>query len=347
MERELPPLLAACLRRPTPYTPVWLMRQAGRYLPEYREMRGRYSFLQMCKEPELALRVTLLPIERFGLDGAILFSDLLLPLEAMGLRLRYGEGGPAIENPIESRRDVEALRTEGVLEGLSPVMEAARLARRELPQGVALIGFAGAPFTLASYAVEGGGARDFSKTKGLMYGEPETFGLLMEKIAEVITLFLRAQVEAGCQVLQLFDSWAGALSPMDYRRYVLPYTKRVIGGLEGKAPLIHFATSAAGILELMASAGGDVIGVDWRVDLGEAWKRVGYNRGIQGNLDPALLLGPRALIEEGVREVLSAAAGRPGHIFNLGHGVLPQTPEENVAFLVETVRRLSERADWG
>lgn len=347
MERELPPLLAACLRRPTPYTPVWLMRQAGRYLPEYREMRGRYSFLEMCKEPELAARITLLPVERFGFDGAILFSDLLLPLETMGFKLHYGDGGPAIVNPIEGRRDVESLRTERVLEGLSPVMEAVRLARTELPQRVVLIGFAGAPFTLASYAIEGKGSRDFSKTKRFMYGDSETFGLLMEKIAEVILLFLRAQAEAGCQVLQLFDSWAGVLSPMDYRRYVLPYTKRVIDGLQGKAPLIHFATSTAGVLELMASAGGDVIGVDWRIDLGEAWKRVGYDRGIQGNLDPALLLAPRALIEEGVREVLSAAAGRPGHIFNLGHGVLPQTPEGNVAFLVETVRRLSERADWG
>ncbi len=339
--QELPPLVAACLRRPTPYTPVWLMRQAGRYLPEYRRLKGRYSFLEMCKTPELAAEITLLPVRKFDLDGAILFSDLLLPLEAMGLEIRYPQGGgPVVANPVRDRRSVEALEVDGALERLQPVLEAAEMVREALPPRVSLIGFAGAPFTLASYAVEGGGSRSYSLVKGFMYADPEGFGMLMERISRVIGAFLRAQASAGCQVLQLFDSWAGALSPADYRRYALPWTRRAIEGLE--VPLIHFSTGTGGFLELIASAGGEVIGVDWRIDLGEAWGRIGYERAIQGNLDPAALLAPREAIEEATKEILKRAGGRAGHIFNLGHGVLPDTPEANVGFLVDLVHRLTE-----
>lgn len=311
-------------------------------MPEYRRLKERYSFLEMCKNPELAAEVTLLPLKKFDLDGAILFSDLLLPLEAMGLEIHYPEGeGPVVVEPVRDKGAVEALRVEGAVQRLKPVLEAARFVRQSLPPRVALIGFAGAPFTLASYAVEGGGSSSFLKVKGLMQADPEAFGLLMEKICQVIRAFLQAQVRAGCEVLQLFDSWAGALSPRDYRRWALPWTRRAIEGIG--VPVIHFSTGTGGYLELVASAGGDVIGVDWRVELAEAWRRIGYDKAIQGNLDPATLVAPRSVLEEAVREVLRGVEGRPGHIFNLGHGVLPETPEANVGFLVELVHRLTER----
>lgn len=334
-----PYILSAARMEPTPYTPIWIMRQAGRYLPEYRRLREKHSFLDLCKNPALSAEATLLPLKKFALDGAIIFSDLLLPLEAMGFEVEYSEDrGPRILNPVRSPSDLQRLSLE-VREGLEPVLEAINLVRRELRPGVALIGFAGAPFTLACYAVEGGGSSSFLKAKALMREAPEVFDPLMEKISSVIRDFLKWQFEAGCHLVQLFDSWAGVLSPSEYSKRVLPYTRRVLEGLSG--PVIHFSTGTGGYIELLAEA-GDVIGCDWRVPLGEAWRRMGYQKAIQGNLDPSILLAPREVIRREVEEILEQTKGRPGHIFNLGHGLLPQTPEGNVAFLVDLVHSLSE-----
>ncbi|MDI3299595.1 MAG: uroporphyrinogen decarboxylase [Bacillota bacterium] len=334
------------------------MRQAGRYLPEYRELHEKYGFLTLVKTPELAAEVTLQPLRRFPLDAAVLFADILLPLEAMGLALRYEPGsGPIIEEPVRERRDVERLRTPPAREALGYVLEAARAVRAELAarpaaEGgpVPLIGFAGGPFTLASYAVEGGGSRDHRRTKALLWRAPDLWALLMERLTAVTVDYLAAQVEAGAQALQLFDSWAGALAPEDYRRSVLPWTRRIaeaVAGLrtpEGEpVPLIHFAMPSAGLLELVAEAGGDVIGLDWRLDLGWARGRLGPGRAVQGNLDPLLLAeAPRSLLEARVAAILEAAGPR-GHVFNLGHGVDPATPPEHVAWLVEAVHRLGRR----
>lgn len=333
--------LEACQRRPTPHTPIWLMRQAGRYMREYRRLRRRYGFLTLCKTPELIVQITLLPVEKFGVDAAILFSDLLLPLEAMGLEVSYTKGEGPIVRGIEGERIAE-------LRPLSPdsftfLTQAIKEIRRLLPEGVPLIGFAGAPFTLLSYMIEGGGSKDFSRTRAFMYGAPERWHQLMGKVTEAVITFLNLQIEAGCHAVQLFDSWAGSLPPFAYREFALPYTREVFDRIGGRVPCIHFSTGTAGILKLIKEAGGDVIGIDWRTDLGEAWRRIGYEVGIQGNLDPAVLLGPKELIEREAKRVLEAAGGRPGHIFNLGHGVLPQTPEENVRFLVQGVKEWSRR----
>ena len=320
------------------------MRQAGRFLKDYRTLRRRSSFLTLCKTPELAAEVTLLPVERLNVDAAIIFADILLPLEPMGIDLEFTKGeGPVIHNPPRSRSDIEKLKVVEAQEELSFVMDAVALVCRELKGTTPVIGFSGGPFTLTSYVLEGGGSRDFARTKALMYQDPSCWHLLMEKLTKVVISYLDGQIHAGAQVVQLFDSWVGVLSPTDYAEFVLPYSQRILHRLSTQVPAIHFATGASSILELMKVAGGDVIGVDWRIDLGEAWKRVGYNVGIQGNLDPAVLLGPPQRIQESVQRVLDAAAGRPGHIFNLGHGVLPQTPEENVKTLVEAVHRLSRR----
>jgi uroporphyrinogen decarboxylase len=330
------PFLRACRRQPTEYTPVWLMRQAGRYLPEYRAMRERLSLLDLCKTPEAAAEVTVLAVEKLGVDAAIIFADILLVAEPMGVGLRFARGeGPVIERPVRTREDVARLRDVDPQEGVPYVFEAVRLARRALGGRVPLIGFAGAPFTLASYLVEGGASRQFLATKRLMHTDPETWDALMEKLVRVVSRYLAGQIASGCGAVQLFDSWAGCLSPDAYRRFVLPYTRRVVSALPAGAPVIHFGTGTAGLLELMREAGGDVIGVDWRVDLGEAWRRLGEGVAVQGNLDPALLLTTPGEIRDGVRRVLAAAAGRPGHIFNLGHGILPGTP-------VDTVRRLAD-----
>lgn len=333
-----PYILAAARMEPTPYTPLWIMRQAGRYLREYRELRERHSFLDLCKNPALAAEATLLPLRKFPLDGAIIFSDLLLPLEAMGLEIAYSEGGPRVLNPIGSVEDVRRLTTE-VREGLEPVLEAIGLVKGELRAGVALIGFAGGPFTLACYAIEGGGSTSFLRAKAMMREAPEAFDLLMEKLSLVVRDFLRWQLEAGCHLVQVFDSWAGVLSPSEYALRVLPHTKRATEGLPG--PVIHFSTGTGGYVELVARA-GDVLGCDWRVMIGEAWRRIGYGKAIQGNLDPSVLLAPKEVIKREVEAILGQTRGRPGHIFNLGHGILPQTPEENVAFLVDLVHTLSE-----
>ena len=336
--------LKTCRREQTDHTPVWLMRQAGRFLKTYRSLRRRFPFLTLCKTPELAAQVTLLPLGKLKVDAAIIFADILLPLEPMGIDLEFTKGeGPVIHNPPRSRPEVEKLRIIDADEELPFVMEAIGIVRRELKDEVPLIGFSGAPFTLASYIIEGGGTRDFTRTKTLMYQDPACWHLLIEKLTKVVISYLKAQISAGAQAVQFFDSWAGALSPRDYREFVLSYNQRIFQELPPGIPTIHFATATSGVLGLMKEAGGDVIGIDWRIELGEAWKRLNYEVGIQGNLDPAALLGPRERIEKGVMEILEAAGGRPGHIFNLGHGVLPQTPEQNVITMVEAVQRFSRR----
>ena len=338
--------LAACRREPVDATPVWFMRQAGRFLPAYRQLRERYPMLKLVQTPELAARVTLLPM-RLGVDAAILFADILLPLSAMGMDLAFvPDQGPVLNNPIRNAEDVARLRPVTVEANLGYVLETVRTARQMLAGTAPLIGFAGAPFTLASYAIEGGGSRNYLRTKQLMHGRPDVWRALLDRLADVTIAYLRAQVRAGAQAVQLFDSWAGALSPADYRQFALPYSHRVLTGLADLGvPRIHFATGTAGMLPLLREAGGDVIGVDWRVDLDRAWAQVGHDVAIQGNLDPALLFAPPDVLAKGVRRVLAQAGGRPGHIFNLGHGVLPETPVENVRFVVDLVHRESARVE--
>ena len=339
------PFLRACHRQPTKYTPIWLMRQAGRYMKEYRTLRKKFSFLEMCKNPELAAKVTLLPIEKFKVDAAIIFSDILIPLEPMGVELEFTKNeGPVLRNPVREMKQIDSLRMIEPEEDLLFLIEAIRIVRQELEGKIPLIGFSGAPFTLASYIIEGGHSKNYILTKGLMYKDRSAWDRLMEKISEALIRYLNAQIRSGVQALQLFDSWVGCLSPSDYEEYVLPYSQKVIEGVDKSVPMIHFATSSSTLLEQMKRAGGDVIGVDWRVNLGEAWARMGYNMAIQGNLDPIVLLGQRDLIEKEVKRILDEAGGRPGHIFNLGHGILPNTPVDNVAFLVEAVHRYSSRS---
>lgn len=332
-------LLRACRREPVDATPIWLMRQAGRYLPEYRALRERHAFLEMVKTPELACEVTLQPLRSFDLDAAIIFADILPPLESLGFELEFHEGrGPLILNPLRRAADVAAVTAPEGDEGWSFTLETMRLARRELAGKAPLIGFSGAPFTLACYAIQGSGGGDFAVARQFMMNEPRAWHALMDVLARLVGRYLSAQVEAGAQVLQLFDSWAGLLSPADYRESVLPYSRAALAAAGGSgAPLIHFATGSAGLLELMREAGGDVIGVDWRVDLDTAWRRLGGAVALQGNLDPVALLAEPQALEARAAAVLKSAAGRPGHIFNLGHGVLPQTPPDNVRRLVELV----------
>ena len=338
------PFLMACRRKPTDYTPIWLMRQAGRYMKEYRELRKKYSFLEMCKTPEVAAEVTLLPVDQLNVDAAIIFADILLPLEPMGIEFEFAANeGPIFRTPIREMKQIERLRIIGPEEDLPFLMEAIRIVRRELDEKIPLIGFSGAPFTLASYVIEGGHSKNYTLTKGMMYGAPAAWNGLMEKISEVLIRYLNAQIRAGVQALQVFDSWVGCLSPRDYEEYVLPYSKKVIEGVDKKVPLIHFATSSSTLLKLMKRAGGDVIGVDWRVEIGEAWDFIGYDVAIQGNLDPVALFGPVDLIEKEVKRILDRINGRPGHIFNLGHGILPNTPVDHVAALIETVHHYSKR----
>ncbi len=341
--------LLACRRQPTDCTPVWFMRQAGRYMPEYRALRERYSLLELCKNPELSLQVTLQPL-RLGVDAAILFADILLPLEPMGAPFEFAKGeGPVVHTPIASRAQVEALRVIEPEEGLGYVLASLRLIKRELTGKVPLIGFAGAPFTLASYLIEGGKSAHFVKTKRLMYSEPETWHLLMGKLAEVVRRYLLAQVAAGADCVQLFDSWVGQLSREDYQAYVMPHVAHILSALKGEAgrgvPVIHFGTGTHALLELQAEAGGDVIGLDWRTPLAEGWDRVGHDRAVQGNLDPTVLFAPEAVVRAHATRVLEAAAGRTGHIFNLGHGILPETPVETVEALVEFVHGYRPQRD--
>ncbi len=333
--------LKACRREPTDVTPVWFMRQAGRYLPEYRALRAKHSLLELCHEPELAAQVTLQPVARLGVDAAILFADILLPFEPLGLGLSFMAGeGPQIARPLRDPAQVARLPPVDPAADLGYVLEAVRHAARALPAEVPLIGFAGAPFTLASYAIEGGSTRSFALTKRFMYAEPEAWHRLMERFAELVGTYLAAQADAGAQALQLFDSWVGCLSPGDYRTYVLPHSRRALElSRASGVPVIHFGTDTGTFLEEFAAAGGDagVVGVDWRIPLDVAWQRIGAARAIQGNLDPAALFAPRPELERRVRDVLRRAARRPGHIFNLGHGVLPETPVEALRAVVELV----------
>jgi uroporphyrinogen decarboxylase len=331
--------LRACRREPVDCTPVWLMRQAGRYMAEYRQLRQKYSMLELIRTPELAVQVTLQPIGRFPLDAAIIFSDLLPVLIGMGVSLEYAAGeGPVIYNPIRTPADVNALRMPEPAENVPFVLQAISLARQELDGKVPLIGFAGAPFTLASYLIEGGGSRDLKQTKSFMYCEPAAWRDLMTKLAELSGRFLAAQVQAGAQAVQLFDSWVGALGPADYREYVQPFSRQAIELAQATgAPVIHFSTDTGGMLEAVAEAGGDVIGLDWRVNLAAAWQRLGSGVAVQGNLDPHTLLASVPLIQRRAGQILAQAAGRPGHIFNLGHGVLPESPLDHVQALVDYV----------
>ena len=332
--------LRACRCQPTDATPIWLMRQAGRYMSEYRQLRQSYGILELIKTPELACEVTMQPIEAFDLDAAIIFADILPPLEGMGLSLEFVKGeGPVIHNPVRTAADIEALRAPAPEESLSFTLEAIKLARRELNgRGLPLIGFSGAPFTLAAYAVEGGSSRNFRHAKSLMMGNPSQWDRLMTKLSQVVGNYMLAQAQAGAHVLQLFDSWVGALNPADYHRLVMPYSKKAIEIARGaNVPIIHFGTNTNGMLELIRDAGGDVIGVDWRIDLDRAWERLGSGVAIQGNLDPIALFAPWPELRQRAESVLEQAAGRPGHVFNLGHGILPQTPIDNVRRLVDFV----------
>lgn len=338
------PFLRACRGERTPYTPVWLMRQAGRYMPEYRAVREKTTFLELCKNPQLSSEVMCTAVERLGVDAAIIFSDLLPILEPMGLELEFSPGdGPLIHNPVRESGDVDRVVELESTESLHFVFETVAQTRRDLPAHLPLIGFAGAPFTLASYAIEGGGSRTFLHTKTLMHREPAAWNELMERLSRSVTRYLNAQIAAGAQAVQLFDSWVGCLSPGDYREFVLPHVKSIAAGLTAGAPLIHFGTGNPALLPLMAEAGGDVIGVDWRIDLADAWRTVGHDRAVQGNLDPAVLLANRETIKRQAQAVLDAAGGRPGHIFNLGHGVLQQTPVDNARALVDFVHEASAR----
>ena len=337
------PFMRACRREPVPYTPIWLMRQAGRYMESYRAVRARVSFLDLCKTPDLAAEVTVNAVERLGVDAAIIFADILLILEPMGMCLEFSAGdGPVLHNPLQTASDVERLREVDAVQSLPFVLQATRDARASLAPDVPLIGFAGAPFTLASYMIEGGSSRQYTRTKQFMYTQPQAWHTLMALLSRSLTRYLNAQASAGAQAVQLFDSWVGNLSPADYRTFVMPHSRNVIGGVTPGVPVIHFGTGTNALLELMREAGGDVLGVDFRVELDDAWQRLG-GVGIQGNLDPAVLVAERSYIRQRARQILRQAAGRAGHVFNLGHGILPTTPVDNVRALVDTVHELSSR----
>jgi uroporphyrinogen decarboxylase len=337
------PFLKACRREPVPFTPVWLMRQAGRYMTEYREVRARHGFLELCKNPELVAEVTTYAAERIGADAAILFADILLIVEPLGLGLEYSRGdGPVITPTVRTGADVDRLR-EVDPEALAYVYEAVAATRRALNPATPLIGFCGAPFTLASYVIEGGGSRNYEHTKGLMYRDPGAWHALMARITRGLIGYCNRQLAAGAQAIQIFDSWVGCLGPEDYREFVLPHSRTLIEGITPGAPVIHFGTGTGALLPDMRAAGGDVIGIDWRMPLDRGWEAVGHDRAVQGNLDPLVLFAEPEYIRERARRILDQAAGRPGHIFNLGHGILPNTPVEHVIRLVADVHELSAR----
>jgi len=338
------PLLKACRREPVPYTPVWLMRQAGRYMPEYRAVRDQHSFLEMCQRPDLAAEVTVTAVRRLNVDAAIIFADILLPLVPMNVGLHYEKGGgPSIDRPVRSAADLDRLAPVSAAESLSFVGESIKLARAALAGRTPVIGFAGAPFTLASYMIEGGGSRQYRATKSLMYNQPDTWERLMRMLARITSDYLNMQIAAGADLVQLFDSWVGCLGPDDYRRFVLPHSRAVIRAINPGVPVIHFGTGTGGLLELMAEAGGDIIGIDWRVNLSEAWARLGDGVGVQGNLDPIALFADISEVRARTRAILDQAGNRPGHIFNLGHGILPETPVDHAIALVDAVHEMSRR----
>ncbi len=336
-------MMKAVRREPCGQVPIWLMRQAGRYMAEYREVRRKTTFLELCKTPSLAAEVMITAVERLGVDAAIIFSDLLPILEPMGIDLEFTDaGGPVIGNPIREPEDIDRLVELVDLEPLEYVMETVRQTRAGLAEELPLIGFAGAPFTLASYTIEGGSSRTFAHAKTLMYSDQGAWDALMGRLARAVAGYLNAQIDAGCQLVQLFDSWVGCLAPHDYRRYVLPHTRAVIEAITPGVGVINFATGNPALLPLLREAGGSVIGIDWRVSLDDAWRTVGYDKAVQGNLDPIVLLTDRDTIRRQAKLVLDQAAGRPGHIFNLGHGVLKQTPVENAIALVEAVHEFGD-----
>lgn len=336
--------LNACKRLPVDCTPVWMMRQAGRYLEEYREIRKKYGFLEMCKTPELVVEVTIQPVRRFDIDAAIIFADILLPLEHMGIDFEFTKGeGPHIKNPLRTLDDVKKMREIYPKEQMTYLMDSIRMVQGELNGKVPLIGFSGAPFTLASYIIEGGGSRNYENTKAMMYRDPQTWHLLMEKLTDMVVVYLEAQIEAGVQVVQVFDSWVGCLSPLDYEEFVFPHQKKLFDKLNKTVPHIHFAFGASHLVNIVPKAGGDVIGIDWRINIDEAWEKIGYDRGVQGNLDPVALYGSKEYIERRVKDILNRAQNRNGHIFNLGHGILPTTPVDNAKFMIDKVHELSAR----
>lgn len=335
--------LQACHRQPVDATPVWFMRQAGRYMPEYRLIREKYSLLEICRQPELAAEVTLQPVRVFGVDAAILFADILLPVIPLGLGLEFAKGeGPVIASPIRTLADVQAMKPFDADADLDYVMDAIRILRGEL-RGTPLIGFCGAPFTVASYIIEGGSSREFLKTKQMMYSAPDVFHALMNRLSDVLSDYLVAQIRAGVQTVQVFDSWVGALSPSDYETFVLPYSHKVLmAASSAGVPVIHFGTNTATLLPLMKRAGGDVIGLDWRIPLDDGWSLLGKDVAVQGNLDPAALFAPLPELKARVHDVLRRANGRPGHIFNLGHGILQHTPVDHVKAVVDMVHEYSQ-----
>ena len=336
------PVIAACERLPSLYTPVWLMRQAGRFMPSYRKIREKVGFLELCKNPDLVTEVTLMPIEQLGVDAAIIFADILLLLEPLGIDLSFARGeGPVIHNPIVQEADVYRLCENSVVDALSYVFSGLRQTREALAKNIPLIGFCGAPFTLAAYLIEGGTVGNLTRTKTFMYQFPAAWEHLMKLLTAASSEYLLAQSNAGAQMVQIFDSWLGYLSPADFSQYVLPHSKRLVAAVKDKMPVIYFGTGTGSLLSLIKETGCQVIGLDWRADLACEWAKLDYQVAVQGNLDPVILLSSKENIAEQTKRILLSAANRPGHIFNLGHGVLPETPVENVKYLVNIVHELS------
>jgi len=338
--------LKACRGEKVDYTPVWMMRQAGRYLPDYQRVRGKVTFLELCKNPELAAKVTLQPVDILGVDAAILFSDILIPMEAMGAPLEFqANHGPVFPQPVRSQADVDRLVVPDPEETMGFVLDTIRILRRELEHKVPLIGFSGAPFTLATYLIEGGSSKFFLETKRMMFAAPELYASLLDKITSCTSLYLQAQAQAGAQALQIFDSWAGVLAPPDFEQYALPHVQRIITDLRKTTdvPIIYFANNGATLLELALQSGADVLGLDWRIEIADAVKRVNGAVSLQGNMDPCALFLPQSEMEKRVQRILDGARNARGHIFNLGHGILPPTPPENAQFFVKAVQRLSRK----
>jgi uroporphyrinogen decarboxylase len=341
------PFLAACRREKTAYTPIWLMRQAGRYLEEYRKIRAEVGFIDLCKRPDLAAEITVTTVERLGVDAAIVFSDILLLLEPAGVGVEYTkDNGPKVSRPLREPSDVDKFKEFDAEKEMAYVFEAVRRSCAGLGGKVPLIGFSGAPFTLAAYLIEGGSSRDYLEAKKFIYRHNDAWRRLMERLTAAVIGYLDGQVKAGAQAVQLFDSWVGCLSPEDYRGHVLPFTQTIVAALRPKVPVIHFSAGTAGMLKLLRETGSDVLSLDWRCDLDEAWAALGYDVAVQGNLDPAALLAPPQAVRQRATEILKRAVGRPGHIFNLGHGVLPGTPVDHVLALVDAVHELSAKGKF-
>jgi uroporphyrinogen decarboxylase len=338
-------LLKAARRQPVDRAPVWIMRQAGRYMPEFRALRAKHDFLTVCRTPELACEVTLQPLDPIGVDAAIIFSDILIPLTPMGLEVRFDDKGPHIDNPVRDVRDVDRLVIPTPEESMAVLGDALKLVKREIDGKLPLIGFAGAPWTLGAYMIEGRGSKNYSHIKGFMYNEPEAFHRMMDKLSDTLIAYLRYQAASGADLLQIFESWGGVLSPDDFRTYALPYTKKIIAGIKDTGvPIVHYMNGCGQVLEDLADIGADVLGVDWRLDLGEAFDRVGDKVAIQGNMDPCKLYGPIPTIEAEVKRLAAQVAGRPGHIFNLGHGILPDVPVAHAQAFVRAVKELRHDA---